>query len=466
MTSVKRVVSRTKSCYILQTNEQTFLLDYPSEIYGNNLSFPSFSKRQRPLKLVLPEFTDDIDYILVTRSDSLGVLFLERDIPIYITEPVFEQILMRFRALSDFAVHYEDEDSPGTSIESCDLERFTRNVRFVRFNEHCEFDSVLVVPQSSGTFIGWTNYLIELEDKKTIYYISSLSSRPRLSPEPADISSDYLIINVDDVPGTLHQIDEFSTYVRHLKFNVAVVPLETTTLSIEIISHVLFLLQEDASVSVYVVSPVFNRLCTTVNIESDWLSRSFSSMKEPFPIRSYRRLFVVDSIADIPGISGPAMVFCHPLEFCLFPPDIFESQEVVSINGAVSEADHHFSLKLELNSKEIISKHLGRIVHNLDPDEYFYIKTSSAHCYLDVDGHDVQVCGDNVYLNGDLEFSDRNSPTKKKMSFLQDECKLSSMFRNNRFFRKDDEYYFPDRNVKITMKNDKVRITSITKRNK
>lgn len=460
MTLVKRIKSKTKSCYLLQTNEQTFLLDYPSEIYGRNLSFPSFSREPKPLKLVVPKVTDDVEHILVTRSDSLGVLFFKKDIPIYITEPVFEQLLMRFERLSNLVVHYEDEDEQGTCVDQVDIARFKKNVVFVRFDERCEFNDVLVVPRSAGTFIGWVNYLIELEDKKTICYLTSLSSKPRFSSEAGSISSDYLIINTDEVSG-LHQIDEFSSHVRMLKQSVSIVPVEMTTLLVEIMSHVLCLLQAQENIPVFVVSSTFNHLHTVINLEGDWLSSSFYCMKDPFPIKSYEKLRVVDDLTKMPATDGPMIVFCDPLELGLFPSRLFKNQEIISINNSVPDADLNYTLKLELSSDEIIAGHLGKIIHNLELDEYFYIETSSTHIQLTMDGCSTQVHKNRMYLHGKLEFSDRDSFARRRLSFTQRKCKLNELFGKCRFFTKNGTYYFPDKGIKAVLKGDRVKLMNI-----
>ncbi|KAG5859497.1 putative beta-lactamase-like protein [Encephalitozoon hellem] len=464
MALVKRITSRNKSCYILQANEQTFLLEYPSSICGMCFSFPSFTKGPKPLKLILPKFVDDIDYILVSRSDSLGVLFLEKDVPIYITEPVFEQILIKYRNLLRLSIHYEDEEEHGISIENADIERFKRNARFIKFNEKCHFDDVLITPRPAGTFIGWTNYLIELNNRRTIYYLSSLASKPRLSQEPGSISSDYLIINTDKPPSS-HNIEEFSAYVNNLGFDVAIIPLEMTTMLIEVLLHILFVAQEKGVTPVYIVSAEFNRFHTIISIENEWLSKAFSSIKDPFPVRSYRSLHIVDTIDEISEITGPAIVFCDPLEFSLYPHPIFDTQKVISINGAMPSADAYYNLKLELDFSEISSIHTGTIIYNPNPGEYLYIESASNYHYLTVNGSDIQVYGNEIYLNGRLKFSDKHG-FRKKMTFNQKRCKLSELFTSNTFFYNKGSYYFPQKAIKVTIENNRATMERIDKQRK
>ncbi|CAD25088.1 similarity to HYPOTHETICAL PROTEIN YO47_METJA [Encephalitozoon cuniculi GB-M1] len=461
MALVKQIVSRAKSCYVLQTNEQTFLLDYPSSIYGVSFSLPSFTKRPKPLKLALPKFADDIDHILVTRSDSLGVLFLERDIPVYITEPVFEQILIKYESLLKLSVYYEDEEDSGTPIEDADVERFKKNVRLVRFNERWSFDDVTVVPQPAGTFIGWSNYLIEFGDKKTLYYLSSLASKPRVSLGPGSISSDYLIINTDECTSS-HTIDEFSAYIRELGLDVAVIPLEMTTMLIEVLLHTLFVVQARGAVPIYIASSEFSRFHTTISIENEWLSKPFSSVKDPFPIKSYGRLHVVDTIDELAEIAGPAIVFCDPLEISLYPQPVFDNQKIVSINGAVLQADVHYNLKLELDSSEVSSIHTGAIIHKPSPGEYLYIETASDYYYLAANARDIQVHDSEVYLNGKLKFSDKHG-FRKKMVFIQKKCKLNDLFANSPFFYSNGSYYFPQKAIRVIMENGKARIERVSR---
>ncbi|ADM11051.1 uncharacterized protein Eint_020520 [Encephalitozoon intestinalis ATCC 50506] len=464
MTLIKRIISRNKSCYILQANEQTFLFDYPSSIYGTHFSFPSFAKAPKPLKLIFPKFVDNIDHILITRSDSLGVLFLEKDIPIYITEPVFEQILIKYKSLLKIPAYYEDEEDEGVSVEDADVERFRRNARFVRFNERCYFDNVLITPHPAGTFIGWTNYLIDIGDKRTIYYLTSLASKTRLSLEAGGISSDYLIINTDFPPPS-HDIEEFSTYINDLGSDVAIVPLEMTTMLIEVLLHTLFVTQAKGTIPIYVVSSEFGRLHTTISIENEWLSKPFSSAKEPFPIRSYRRFYAVDTIDELSEISGPAVVFCDPLEFSLYSHPIFDNQKIISINNSVPFADANYNLKLELDPEEISSIHTGTIIHNPNPGEYLYIEAMPGHYCLAVDARSIQVYTNEIYLNGKLKFSDKHG-FGKKMVFSQKKCKLSDLFSANRFFFSEGSYYFPQKGLKVTIDNKKAKIKKIIGLNK
>ncbi|AFN82524.1 hypothetical protein EROM_020490 [Encephalitozoon romaleae SJ-2008] len=459
MVLIKRISSGSKSCYILQASEQTFLLDYPSRIYGMHFSFPSFNKGPKPLKLILPKFVDDIDHILVSRSDSLGVLFLEKDIPIYITEPVFEQILIKYQNLLRLSIHYEDEEEHGISIRDANIERFKGNARFIKFNEKCQFDDVLITPKPAGTFIGWTNYLIELNNRRTIYYLSSLANKLRLSQESGSISSDYLIINTDRPPSS-HNIEEFSDYIGDLRFDVAIIPLEITTILTEVLLHTLFVVQEKGVTPIYIVSSEFNRFHTIISIENEWLSKPFSSVKDPFPIKSYRSLHVVDTIDEISEVAGPAIVFCDPLEFSLYQHPIFDGQKTISINGVVPLADAHYNLKLELDFDEISSIHTGTIIYNPDPDEYLYIESASNHHYLIVNGSDVQVHNSEIYLNGKLKFSDKYG-FRKKMTFNQKRCKLSDLFTNDTFLYNEGSYYFPRKAIKVTIENNRARMERI-----
>lgn len=457
MALVKRIASKTKSCYIIQTLEHSFLLDCPAEIYGANMTLPSFSRHPKPLRLILPVLAEDIDSILVTRPDSLGVLFLDRDIPVYITEPVLEQMLMKFKELSALAVHYDEEQTSSVPLSSADPARLLRNVRPVRFGEICEFNDILVTPHSAGTFVGWANYLIELEDRKTLYYVTSLSNRPRLSAESPRIFPDYLVINVDDVPNSPHQspnqIDGFSTYIQALD-TVAIIPVDMTTLLVEIVIHILFLVQQSA-IPIYIASPVFNHLHTTVNIESDWMSSAFSGMKEPFPAKTYRHLHVVDSLSQV-LCSGPAIVLCNPLEYALLPIP----GQVISINGLVPGANHQYSLKMEMSSREITAGCLSTVVHDIVPNQYLYIEAAATHCLFEVDGSSVQLHKNAIHLHGSMTLSDEHSASRRRMEFHQQPCMLSALF-SSRFFVQDDAYYFPDRNIKVLIVDGKVRIEEI-----
>ncbi|KAH9412054.1 putative beta-lactamase-like protein [Ordospora pajunii] len=462
MALIKRIVSRGRSCYVVHANEQTFLLDYPSSVYGACISYPSFDKSSRPLKLALPRLTDDIDYVLITRSDSLGVLFMQKDVPIYMTEPVFEQILMNYQSILNLRLHYEEDGDDGVLVTSADIARFRRNVRLIRFDEICRFNQVRVIPRSAGTFIGWASYLIELENRKTLCYVSSLSSKKRFSLDAGSISSDYLIVNTDKQPD-IHEIDAFSDCIKCLETDIAVIPVDLTTLLLEVVFHVLSLLHLKDSIPVYIVYPLFDRFYTTVGIQNDWLNKSFSSIKDPFPIKAYKRLHVLTTIDKLATISGPAVVFCSPLEFSLYPQGVFETQKVVSINRVLDQADMHYGLRLELDLEEITSMHTGTIIHDTAPNRYLYIDTTCRYFYLSIDGCKTQVYANEMYVHGKLRFSDRQTATETKMELVQDKCKITDLFANEPFFFNNGLYYFPRKNLKIEISRNRVRIENISK---
>ncbi|TBU19474.1 hypothetical protein CWI42_020330 [Ordospora colligata] len=461
MALIKRIVSRGKSCYVVHANEQTFLLDYPSSVYGVCISYPSFDKSPRPLKLALPRLTDDIDHVLITRSDSLGALFMQKDVPIYMTEPVFEQMLMAYQSILNLRLYYEDDGDDGVLITSADIQRFKRNVRFIRFDEVCRFNQVSVIPRSAGTFIGWANYLIELDNRKTICYISSLSNKKRFSLDAGCISSDYLIVNTDKQPN-MHEIDAFSECIKCLDDEIAIIPVDLTTLLLEVVFHVLSLLHLKDGIPVYIIYPLFDRFYTTVGIQNDWLNRSFSSVKDPFPIKAYKRLHVLTTIDNLSTISGPAVVFCSPLEFSLYPQGVFENQKVMSINRVLDQADVHYGLRLELDLDEITSMHTGTIIHDIEPSKYLYIDTTSKYFYLSIDGCKTQVYADEMYIHGKLKFSDKQTSTEMKIELVQEKCKINELFANEPFFVNNSLYYFPRKNLKIEINRDRVRIEKIS----
>jgi hypothetical protein len=412
----------------------------------------------RPLRLVLPRFADDVDYVVISNSDSLGVFFLERDVPVFVTEPVLEQLMIRMEMLMSLSVAYDDEDEFSAEISKADPERLRRNVNLVRFREDCSFNETTMTVHPAGTYIGWCNLSFELEDGKTLSYISSLSGRKRFAVPAMELRTNYSIINIErEIPAENHA-GEFSTHIEKLESKVLIIPVDMATIFPEVITHVLSLLQRHRELPVHIISSVFGRLVTAVNMSNEWLSDAFAALQDPFPVRAYRNLTVHRDFSELVRIHTPSVVFCDVAEFILLKHPLLENQEVVAINNSRLDADFHYSLKLEMDKEEISRSIVDQIISDPLLDTYLYLDTSSRHSYVLIDGKNAQVHKNVVYLNGRLKPSDKHVLRRKQLAFVSEENRLSELFGKSRFFCRDGWFYFPEHNLRVFIGEKKVRI--------
>ena len=93
---------------VVNTSSFTWLFDYNTGIYGVNFRIPSFEDPPKPLKFIVKNYVA-IDSIFVSHSDSIGPLFL-KNTKIYLTKPVYEQILSKYEEYKSLILSYDEEN--------------------------------------------------------------------------------------------------------------------------------------------------------------------------------------------------------------------------------------------------------------------------------------------------------------------------------------------------------------------
>lgn len=335
---------------------RTVLFEYQAPLYGKNHRLPSFAEHGAPTKFIIRKFSD-LDCVFISSSLSFGVFFL-RNVRIYMTKPVYEQLLLRYEEYRDMPTVYDDltpeevyeayfrenqsqsrateEDYDIVTLDQINIEEFSRCVVIVKYNQIVPIGSLEIQPQSSGTFIGWCNYKMVFSSGETLLLLFSYSARGRFSIEAPPIETDYLLISRDEI-GSENQIFDFSDcivdYIKSSSRRVLIIPTDLETFFIEVIFHVLSL-AESSGVRISIVSPIFRRLDLLLNIQSEWLNKNFFSISEPFPLRKYKNLGVFNSIFDAAfGDGGKNIIFCGCRYWDLLKnKKIFRESETIYIN--------------------------------------------------------------------------------------------------------------------------------------
>lgn len=213
--------TEVKDCafYTMKTKNTRVFLDYTTVLYGNKFEHPTFSKPRRKIQFVKKHNNSTgADALFVTKCD-IGAVFADAKF-IYISKPVYYQILMLCEKYLNFHMHYEDkelgEDECLVEINDEIVEKFKRKAIFVNVHEELQFLDFQVYVLSSGTNLGFVNYKFifdsELEvvdddcvsstvkqgnDKfvTSIVYCTSYCNVMKTYKKADELTCDYLVIN-------------------------------------------------------------------------------------------------------------------------------------------------------------------------------------------------------------------------------------------------------------------------------
>lgn len=377
----------------LHTQDTTLLFDYHTSIYGTNFGFISFDKPKKPLKFVVKNIAEP-DAVFVTSSSSIGILFL-KNTKIYLTRPVFEQILLKYEQLKALNLSYDDLDEKEIlekyfpsqfkskifdenddltkikrenknvaiefdaskrneigvqepplsnsyykicSINDINIEELMKNIVFIKYNQKVNLMNHSIQSLPSGTFIGWCNYKIKFPNQKEMLILTSYSSKRRFSVEATSVNCDYLIINRPS-HSSFDSIETLSNYIcqyantNRKDIKPLLIPIDLPNFFIEILFHVLSIIGQKG-VPITVVSRIFNKLDLLLNVHSEWLNRDFYSISEPFPVKKYVNFRIVNGLFDVEICKN--FVFCSIEEYELYGEKIAPIFDFLLINKSAS----------------------------------------------------------------------------------------------------------------------------------
>ncbi|EOB12512.1 hypothetical protein NBO_420gi001 [Nosema bombycis CQ1] len=300
-----------KTCsYLYLKNEYEILLfECPSIMYGSNFRPSTFESPQKKLKFKIPRL-ENVDRIFVSSSESLGILFLKQDIDIYITLPVYEQILSNYYSLLKLQLTYENEEFTDEKctdekcidvkcIDEIDLDRLKRNIRFTTYNELIHINDITIECKPSGMFIGWCTFLYKTSSK--IFHITNkVTNKKKYAIEYKDIKADFEV-NLNCLKQPPNPIEKFNEKVLSVKDKSLIIACDIPTLGIELMFHLLFVfknvpLKVPFCVKYEKFNEYFNNLCN----HTEWMGQVIKTN----PILSN---FTI--IEDIHDVKKPSIVF-------------------------------------------------------------------------------------------------------------------------------------------------------------
>lgn len=464
MAFIQKVRTGNLSQVKLNTLESTILFDFHSYIFGKNFSFVSFDSPMKPLKFIIRN-SPCTDAVFVSSSNSIGVLFL-RNTKIYLTRPVFEQILLKYEQLKSLTVSYDDLDDDEVqkilktpesrqesmadstctlvSINDVNIKKFKENVIFVRYNQIININQYSIQVLPSGTSIGHCNYQITFPNMRKLLILSSYSSKRRFSIEAAPVKSDYLLIN-RDLNSNFDSIDLLTAfikkYVKDSSENIlpVLIPVDFTTFFIELLFHILSIV-DYSGVQITIISNVFTKLDLLLNVHSEWLNSDFFSISEPFPVRKYRNLKVVNSFSGIEPMRN--LVFCSMEYFELIKSRIASEFDVLLVNSnACSHMEGFRSKKWNRKKQEPDSlPGIGFVQNDAVSDngqpissvKYFNLKTEATDEEILANFTETIIDENAVYIPSESEFEDIF--VDSRLPVLQNTILLSGKLEKTDFY--------------------------------
>lgn len=344
MALVKRLVAKKASCYVHRTSAKNLCFELPAELYGRNHRVPSFSAPPRPVRFCVPWASrESIDAVFVSSSESLGVFFLSRRIPVYVTEPVYEQLKMKLKFYQALTTSYDDEETIGCFVRDLADAKCPAVVK-ISLNQSFAFDLVTVRAVSAGSFLGWVNFYVK--DLYNFLYAKSLSTDARFSAPPPDVPVDFLFLNRDTdkncfarcacdssapktkvvlrpghIPGisaspdedtkvrvveraverrVLFGIEPFTQHIAKGKHQKVVVLCDFATCLLEIMLHAFYVLKDTP---IFVLGDGFPAYKSRLVYMGEFLNSSFRSRiykgADPLPLSFYANLHAISHVSEI-----------------------------------------------------------------------------------------------------------------------------------------------------------------------
>lgn len=445
--------------YQIQTEHDNVLLDYHAGIYGKNHRLPSFESPPKSIKFIV-KVIENCKHLFITSAESLGCLFTDESVKIYCTNPVYEQIMLKYEEYLRLSLTYDEEicnnvnndklnnnkiseiNSQHTnsginiqnsgmniqyyqssqfyminnekykivSIEEINCESFKKKIHFLAYNEPIALYGLKIMAMQPGTFLGWINYKMVFANEKSLYYLTSYSEKPRFSSESVKIEADYLIINRSAMFKT-NDLQMFSELLHKIcliseegKDNNIIIPLPIETLFIEILLHTLSIVQY-CNIPIYVVSPLYKKVELLVNIQSEWLKSSVCMSEEPFPIREYNYLYPIDTFNNEYKQGGEGknkIIFCSDLAYKYKTKNkIFAKQLDILINNKDETGERiNENVMIKINEKFYSENYYEKVKFDIKIENSIEeITRSTQAIIIDEEFFFIKTTTDYCYMN-------------------------------------------------------------------
>lgn len=487
--------------YINFSSDVSLTFECPYSIYGTCHNYSAASK---PLRLIVPNTHSD--YIFISTSQSIGVLFTTAS-KIYITKPVYEQILLKYEEFPR-RLSYEDAEISNSdrivSIEDVDLHSFMNKCIFISFNEIVQFIDIKVQCVPSGTFIGWCNYYV-LTDCNTSYFIvKTISTTEGMAQRAVIKSCDYLLFYGDDsndIPTTIpiHRENslDFSLDSENdlVEFNAIQINTIENLYSI-IISHMkekepilitidvtsefmclIFMLYDiirinRTKIRISLCSRIFKKFETIINVQSEWFSdvliqRAYKG-ESIVDFRDYRLFEHHDSIYDI--VDLPDVLFVSALDYTLFGVDrYFDKQVLISMDRG--QCDANYQLQNWYNScidniidlfklTHILTSFKHKNTQQLVPNSFYCIEdTKNTHEITFINSDMINLIenttNQSFFIEGEATQKD------SKISITNKKDTLSKIFTHQRFAYINGKYFFFSENLVVHFEDNNCFLNNI-----
>lgn len=270
----------------------------------------------------------------------------------------------------------------------------------------------------------------------------------------------------------INTIEEFSKVILDLiaAGKPIIIPIEITEIFLEIIFFIFFILTKERNdVSIVVCSNIFEKLKTIINIQSEWLNERFSSAvyhsKEPFSFESYKNFKSYSSIYDVEFV--PQILFISHLEYIFLNcKHIFENDTIIAINNNIEEYDYNLNISFEATEEEIYQGNLAKNFLSCCEFELFDQLEDNQHYSIDHEDKNFKltICRSdsiaitkkenlyNFFVEGTMNYYDFEYYLEAKPSYIKE------LFAKYRYYKIDNKYYFPCRNIVVYFENQRIFI--------
>lgn len=387
------LIKRLGSSFIITTQYNTFLFDYPSDI-------------------IIPPL---VDTIFISNSSSLSILYISENIPIYISHPVYIQLLYKHKL--------EKKDR---SIS----DNFIKNVIFVNYNQILNFNNLDITVLSSGLYLGWCMYKIE-----DILYFSDISLINKVCKKISFCNVKYILWgnqykNIDKSISVSEDINEFNNLILgNTKINLYV---EFPNQLIDLLFHLNFLLNKSTK-SFVLDSLEIKRYLNMCVSESDWLNDRYFKLTN-IQVKS----------TDEPH--NDCNIFIKKL------PDNN------NYFGCIKIEDKFYKLDTRCTIKDINDNLSGELL-DLEEDIYYNLEDKNYEDVM-IDGK-IDIINNWGYLIGESHNKDDKDIYKKILRITKEKNFIEFLFKNERFVTVKGITYFMRIGVKISEEEGNYRISKI-----
>ncbi|WUR04289.1 ribonuclease [Vairimorpha necatrix] len=381
------LIKKTGSSYIIISSYNTFLFDYHT-----NIPF--------------------VDTIFISNSSNIEILYLTLDVPIYITRPVYTQLL------------YKQDKNRNIS----DL--FYKNCIFINYNQKIMFNKVEICVLPSGLYFGWCMFKIN-----DLLYFSDISFVNKICTS-VKIIKDIKFILWGNVEKETKR-DTIESFNECLKNNLKInrnnpqisspieIYVEFPNFLLDIVLHINLYF----NISVRVDCPDICRFINYLNSESDWINDKYTGLN--LNITETSKIILKKKTIE----------------------DFSIKKEDYSIN-VKGVNNNKFNISTSA-SYEDIKKHFSAEILDIEKGVYYERPDMNYEDVL-VDGN-LDLVNKSCYIVGEMINTDMNDQIKS-IIIRENIDIFKSIFESENYAYIDGIYYFKRLGIKIYEEDGRFKI--------